>query len=510
MDAKHEETTMTNLSRSRNHAAYAPAAALGALLLGACAVGPDYHEPPPVDTGSGWTQPVEAGSTAVDLSAWWTSLGDPALNRLVTRALSDNLDLRQARWRIAEARALRDYTAGGYAPVLDADASVTRRRQSINGPLPIGAIPGLDRNQTIYEAGFDAAWEIDLFGSTRRAVEGAEARLQAEQANASAVRISIAAEVARSYLTFRGAQRELAARQASVATLQQTVALVQKRYELGDAAQADVDTAQARLAAASAGLPDIHARLRAAALGLGVLLGSPPEHELSLLDTAAPQLVLVPLPVGERADVLRRRPDVRAAERRLAASSADIGVATAELFPKLSIGAGGGFQSLDAGDLFESSSQTFSIMPLISWRVFDGGRVRAQIRASEARHKQAALAYEQAVLAALGDAERALSDYHLSLEATERRRAAVAAARRSYAHAQARFEIGDIALTDLLAEERVLRDAEDAYARAHASAAIDLVALFKALGGGWNASETSAAVTDTEQGALTESRQGNG
>ncbi len=212
----------------------------------------------------------------------------------------------------------------------------------------------------------------------------------------------------------------------------------------------------------------------------------------ALLDTTAPEIALVPIPVGERADILRRRPDVRAAERRLAARTADIGVATAELFPKLSIGANGGFQSLDAGNLFNSSSQAFSIMPLISWRVFDGGRVRAEIRASEARQEQAAIAYEKIVLTALGDAERALGNYLLDLDAVQRQRAAVEAARRSYGHAQTRYKAGDIALTELLAEERILRDVEDAYARIHTATAIDLVALYKALGGGWQTTGTMA------------------
>ena len=476
---------MTRSSNRRYGAPRAAAVALSTLLLGACAAGPDYRGPPKVDTGSGWTQPAAAQAPA-DLSAWWTTLGDPTLDRLVATALSDNLDLRQAQARIAEERALRDRAAGGYAPTVGASASVTRRRQSKNGPLPIGAIPGLARDQTIHDTGFDATWEIDLFGATRRAVEGAEARMQAAQEDADGVRISIAAEVARSYLSLRGAQRELAARQASVHALAHTVELVGQRFHAGDAAQADVDAAQARLDAAAAGLPAIQARLRAAALGLGVLLGAPPERELALLDSTAAPITLAPIPVGQRADLLRRRPDVRAAERRLAARSADIGVATAELFPKLSIGASGGFQALEAGRLFESASQTFSIMPLISWRVFDGGRVRAQIRASEAREQQAALAYEKAVLTALGDAERALGDYRLGVEAVRLQRTALEAARRSYAHAQARYAAGDIALTDLLAEERVLRDAEDGYARTHTAAAVDLVALFKALGGGWD------------------------
>ncbi|MGV8921955.1 MAG: efflux transporter outer membrane subunit [Thermomonas sp.] len=488
---------MTGSSMIQRRAVRTPIAVLGVLLLGACAVGPDYREPPPVDIGSGWTQPANA-ATQTDLSTWWTSLGDPTLDRLVAAALANNLDLRQAQARIGEARALRDRAAGGKAPVVNARGSVNERRQSENGPLPIGSIPGLERDQTIYDAGFDAAWEIDLFGKNRRALESAEASLQATQADASDARISVAAEVARSYLSLRGAQHELAAREASIMTLQQTAGLVRKRLDVGDAAQADVDAAQARLSAASAGLPAIHARLRAAALGLGVLLGAPPERELALLEANAPEVVLVPIPVGERADILRRRPDVRAAERHLAARTADIGVATAELFPKLSIGANGGFQSLDAGNLFESASQTFSIMPVISWRVFDGGRVRAEIRASEARQEQAALAYEKTVLVALADAERALSDYQLGLDAVQRQRVAVEAARRSYGHAQVRFKAGDIALSEMLAEERVLRDAEDAYARIHTATAVNLVALFKALGGDWQTTSTMTSDSHPE------------
>ncbi len=482
-------------SNNRPRAARTAVAALSALLLGACAaVGPDYQKPPAVDAGSGWAQSADAAQTRVDMSTWWASLSDPTLDRLVGTALSDNLDLRQAQARISEARALRDRAVGGYAPSVNAGGSVTARRQSENGPLPIGSIPGLERNQTIYDVGFDAAWELDLFGGTRRAVESAKASMQAAQDDANGVRISVAAEVARSYLSLRGAQRELAGREASLKALQQTSDLVRRRFEVGDVAQADVDAAQARVAAASAGLPGIHARLRAAALGLGVLLGALPESELALIDTGAPEILLAPIPVGERADILRRRPDVRAAERRLAARTADIGVATAQLFPKLSIGAGGGFQSLDLGNLFESASNTLSIMPLISWRVFDGGRVRAEIHASEGRQEQAALAYERTVLAALGDAERALSDYRLGLDAVQRQRAAVDAARRSYAHMQMRFKAGDIALTDLLAEERLLRDAEDAYVRTHTATSIDLIALFKALGGGWDAQTPAAPI----------------
>ena len=464
------------------------ALALPYMLLTACAsVGPDYREPPPVDIGSGWTLPLASEAQSADLSHWWSALNDPVLDRLMATALEQNLDLRQAAARIDEARALRDRVAGEALPTVGAGASVNRRRQSENGPLPIGAIPGLDATQTIYDAGFDAAWEADLFGAKRRALEGASARLQATEAEAQGIRMRIVAEVARTWLTAVGARYELHAQQATLDTLQQTLELVRLRHASGDASAADVEAAYAQWAAVNALLPDIEARQRAAVLGLGVLLGAPPERELALLDGALAPSTLRALPVGERADMLRRRPDVLAAERRLAASSADIGVATAELFPKLSIGVGGGFQALTTGNWFDASSSRFSILPLVSWRLFDGGRVRAEIRAREAAERQAALAYEQAVLAALSDAERALGDYHGGLNTLERRWMALDAARASHRHAKTRYAAGDIALVELLVAQRSLHDAETAMVRARTTAAMQLVALYKALGGGWEA-----------------------
>ncbi|SEF57280.1 efflux transporter outer membrane subunit [Thauera chlorobenzoica] len=472
------------------------ALSLSCLLLTACAaVGPEYREPPPVNLGSGWTLPLASEADPAELAHWWSALGDPVLDRLIDTAQAQNLDLRQAMARIEEARALRDRIAGERLPTASAGASVNRRRQSENGPLPIGSIPGLDATQTIYDAGFDATWEVDLFGAKQRALEGASARLQATEIEAQGVRMRIVAEVARTWFTAVGAGYELRTQQATLASLQHTLELVRLRQALGDASAADVDTAYTQWANANALLPDIQTRQRAAVLSLGVLLGTTPERELALLDGPLAPLTLRLLPVGERADILRRRPDVLAAERRLAASTADIGVATAELFPKLSIGIGGGFQALSTGDWFDPSSTRSSILPLVSWRLFDGGRVRAEIRAREATEQQAALAYEQAVLAALGDAERALADYHGGLITLERRGMALNAARASHAHAKTRYTAGDIALVDLLAAERSLYEAESGVVRAHTNASIQLVALYKALGGSWGAPTTPPATS---------------
>lgn len=483
-------TSFCPLCRGR-HAALILASA----LLSACAVGPQYRAPPPVDTGSGWIRPSAQTAKSVDLARWWTTLGDPVLDRLIDKALAENLDLRQAAARIDEARALRDRAAGGRAPLVDASASVNRRRQSENGPLPIGSIPGLDATQTIHDAGFDAAWEIDLFGAKRRTLEAADARLQASEADAKGVRMRVVAEVARTWFDAAGAARELRVQRASVATLQQTLDLARKRAAAGDASAADVDAAEAQWAAANAALPGTEARQRAAVLGLAVLLAEPPERELALLDTEPAVIALQAPPTGQRADLLRRRPDVLAAERRLAASTADVGVATADLFPKLSVAAGGGFQALATGDWFDASSRTFSILPLISWRLFDGGRVRAEIRARDAQSRQAALAYEQAVLAALGDAERTLSDYRADVDTLQRRDGALAASRRSYGHAEARYAAGDISMFELLADARLLHEAEMAATRARTTAAVQLVAVYKALGGGWGAPDAQVSAT---------------
>lgn len=484
------------------------AIALVSTLLTACAVGPEYRSPPSVDTGSGWTEPIAAAPAPADLSRWWSALDDPVLERLIDTALAENLDLRQADARIDEARALRDRVAGNQAPVVAATASVNRRRQSENGPLPVGAIPGLDATQTIYDTGFDAAWEPDLFGAKRRALEGASARLKATEIEAQGVRLRIVGEIARTWFSAVGAGHELRTQRATVSTLQQVLELVRRRAALGDASIADVDAADAQRATAEAALPDIEARRRAAILGLGVLLGTPPERELALLDAAPSSLALLALPVGERADVLRRRPDVLAAERRLAASTADIGVATAELFPKLSIGLGGGFQALDAGDWFESSSTRASILPLISWRLFDGGRVRAEIRAREAAERQAALAYEQTVLVALGDAERTLGDYRAGLDTLARRLAALGASQRSFSHASARFAAGDIARVEWLAAERLLHEAEISAVRARTAAAVQMVALYKALGGGWDAEAAAHSTRSAESRLAMDSTEG--
>ena len=454
-----------------------------ASVVAACAAGPDY-EAPAVEPDGEWVTRTPAGTP--DLDAWWTHFEDPVLDQLVQQALAQNLDLKVALERIAIARAARDSAAAAFAPALDARASVTERRQSENGPLPIGQIPGIERDQTIYDLGFDASWELDLAGRTRRAVEAGDAATDAAILRAEGARVAVAAEVTRAYLELRGAQQRLAARSAAVAAARRTQELVDQRVEAGESARAELARAQVEVQTLEAGLPALESRSRVSALALALLLGEPPQAVQSLLATHVEPVPLEAIPVGERAALLRRRPDVLAAERELAAATAEIGVATAELFPRLVIGASGGFESLDTGTLFDAASETWSIMPRISWRLFDGGRVRAGIRGAQARARIAAFEYERTVLAALNDAEQALSRYALGLEALERQRDAQSAAERSYRFAEQRYRAGETALIELLDAERALRSVEDALAATHTGAAVDLVALYKALGGGFD------------------------
>lgn len=455
------------------------------LAVSACAVGPDYAGPPDVAVGDGWVEASREPTAALDLDAWWYGIGDPVLGRLVEEGVQHNLDARQAVLRIAEARAALRASESRRLPSLDARAAANRRRLSENGVLPVGGASGIERDDTIYDAALDANWEVDLFGRVSRSVESASAQLDAVEEDARAIRVSVAAEIARTYFGLRGAQRERAAREASIAALEQSYALAEQRVRSGDLARAELDSVAARLSVARAGLPGLEARLHGSALALGTLLGALPEKELALELTGMSDLALPAIPIGERADLLRRRPDIRASERRLAAATSQVGIAMAEQFPKLTISASGGFQALAVGDLWQVDSQVHSVAPLVSWRIFDGGRIRAEISAAEVRQQRAALAYEQSVLAALGEAERALSDYRRALDAVAAQREAALQTGRVHENTLQRFAAGDVALLDVIEAQRQWQDARELEARFVTTASTGLVAVFKALGGGW-------------------------
>lgn len=456
---------------------------LSAALAG-CTVGPDYRAPK-IEVGEAWVGAIDAG--AVD-AAWWQSFDDPMLSALVDRAIAGNKDLTEAGARLREARALRDAARGRALPQAGVGALATQNRLSENGQLPVGKVPGLGRDLSIFDGGFDASWEIDLWGGTRRAVESAEARTDAAQEAQRGTMIQVIAEVVRVYIELRAAQ-SLEANAVADATAQEDIArLVAARLRAGLASRADLARAETLARGTAASVPQHGAEADAAAFRLALLVGEPPEVIYESLRTPRPlPSVNREVRAGLRSDLLRRRPDVRRAERELAAATADIGVATAELFPRFSLLGGVGFQARGLDDLISSDSLRFQIGPALRWPLFSGGRIRAQIRAADARADAALARYERAVLEALADSETAINRYAAAGAVCAEREAAHASAAEAAELARRRYRAGEEDLTALLQAELAQRAANRADLQARAAALQQFAALYKALGGGWEA-----------------------
>ncbi len=461
--------------------------------LGACAAGPTYTRRE-IKFDPQWSEAADTGP--VD-AAWWRTLDDPVLDELVDSGVSRNLDLRAADARLREARANREAAAGGRLPQLDAEASAVRERVSENGQIPIERIPGFKRDSWLYEAGFDASWEIDLWGHQSRTVEAATARADAAGDARRDVLLRVIAEIVRSYVDLRSAQEQAASARSDAEAQESIAKLVRDRYEGGESSRFDFARADAQALTTRAAVPGFEAAARAAADQLALLTGQPPEALAArlLVPAALPQAPIM-VTAGLRSDLLRRRPDIRQAERQLAAATADVGVATSELFPRLSLVGSIGQQAQNGGDLLTQSSAQFSVGPNLYWPIFAGGTIRANIRAAGARADEAAASYESAVLTALGDSETAIN----RLGAARRTEADSEMALRQTAEAltlaRQRYRAGE---DDLL----VLLDAQSSYtvAEQHSIAAkaatLDGVAsLYKSLGGGWESVETKTAADE--------------
>jgi outer membrane protein, multidrug efflux system len=429
--------------------------ALPLVLLASCSVGPDYA-PPETAAPAAWTRAgekedgkIDAG--AADLSRWWALFKDPVLESLVARAVEGSPDLRIAAARVREARGAAGIARGALLPEIEVDASYARTKTSGN----VFTFPGADLHQSRYRGFFDASWEIDLFGGLRREVEAAGADAQASEEDRRAVLVTLRAETARVYVDFRGAQRRRAVLRRQVAAAADRLALLQARLEAGVATTLDVAREEALLRATEAQVPPIEADVARDVHRLGVLLGRDPGALVAELAAEAP----IPVPparivVGLPAALLARRPDVRRAERELAAATARIGVARAEFFPKISLSGAFGLESLRASDFFESGSRAWSLGPAIRWPIFAAGRLRAQVDVAEARQARALAAFEGTVLAALEEVENALVGY---LREGERRRsleAAVAAGLRALALSEDLQKQGLASFLDVLTAQR--------------------------------------------------------
>jgi outer membrane protein, multidrug efflux system len=463
------------------------------LFVAGCSVGPDYKEPA-LAVPSGWNEAQQKGvdTRPADLARWWTVFEDPLLNTLVERAVRSNLDLRVAEARIREARGLRGVIAAGAWPMLDTSGSYTRSRSSENAfstPSQGGAgggFPGFKLERNLFNAGFDANWEVDVFGGVRRSVEAADATIQATEYNRRDILVSLLGDVARNYIDVRGAQRRLAVARANLKTQQDSLDLTRVRFEAGLASDLDVARADAQINTTAAQIPTLESQLKQAAYSLDLLLGLAPgalweELEKELAIPTLPAEVLVGLP----SDLLRRRPDVRSAERQLAAATAQVGSAIADLFPRFFLTGAAGLQSISASDWFTGGSRYWSIGPTVSWPIFDAGRIRANIEIRNAQQEQALHQYEKAVLAALGDVEKSLVNYSQEQIRYRSLTDAVAANRRALEMANELYVRGLNDYLNVLDTQRALYLTESELAESEATMAANLVALYKALGGGW-------------------------
>jgi len=465
-----------------------------ALLAPGCTVGPDYRRPDtPVPTM--WSEARYDGidTRPADLARWWEEFNDPGLTRLVQRAAGSSLDLRLAEGRIREARALRRVAESGAWPTVDVRGAYSRSRTSENafasssqgsgGSSPTGSG---NRGQDLFRAGFDSSWEIDVFGAVRRSVESADATVEATIEDRRDVLVTLLGDIARNYIDLRGFQRRLAVARNNLKAQQESLEITRVRFQAGLANYLQVSQAEAQVNTTAAEIPALEALSKQAAHRLDVLLGIQPGALSAELSTEAPIPALPPQAhVGLPSELLRRRPDIRRAERQVAAANAEIGVATADLYPKFSLSGAFGVQSISASDWFSAPSRFWSIGPTIRWPIFDAGRIRANIEVRNARQEQALTAYEKTVLTAFEDVENALVSYAKEQVRYRSLMDAVAANRRAVAMADELYKNGLVDFLNVLDSQRALYSAESDVAQSEAAMATNLVALYKALGGGW-------------------------
>jgi NodT family efflux transporter outer membrane factor (OMF) lipoprotein len=451
-----------------------------------CTVGPDYHRPAVAGADGAWSAAASAFDTATVDIAPWRSLKDPVLTGLIEAAVAHNLDLREAQANLRAARAQRDAAAGRKLPELSARASAGEQQISANGELPVNHIPQFDRRFSLYDVGFDASWEIDLWGGTRRTIEAAQRRTDAAAARQHDTLLQVVAEVVRTYAELRGSQANLAAARQDAEAQNRIAQLIQQRFSVGESSNLDDARAQARAHNATAAIAGIDASVHAAANELALLSGQPPESlgDLAMSDGSIP-LPPASVAMGLRSDVLKRRPDIRAAEADLAAATSDVGVETANLFPTLSLVGSLGQQAQHPGDLVQGSSTYFNVGPSLHWPVFSGGSIRAQIRGADARADAAAARYEKAVLGALADSETAANRYAAARTMLDEREAARARSAAALEMTRERFRKGDDDRVNVLEAESSYAATDRAWASAAQESLEDYAALVKALGGGW-------------------------
>lgn len=475
---------------------------LASMWFAGCAVGPDYAPPQP-DVPDIWHQELVEGLSEGEagLQTWWTVFDDPLLTRYIERAREGNIDLEVAASRTKQAWERRGVAQGEWFPFVSGSGVYERSRASEatiseGGEIvipPAGAFPGINISipgqpihRDFYGFGLGTNWEIDLWGRVQRSVETADANIDASVENYRDLMVILFASVASNYIQARALQARIEYAEANIESQSKTLKLTEDRLKAGIAPALDVQQANLNLARTRSIIPPLQTGLAVAIHRLGVLLGEHPAAVWEEMQEAKPipeppEQVFVSLPTN----LVRQRPDIRRAERIIAAETARIGVATAELYPRFSLFGSFGFESLDSGDLFEWSSRAWSIGPSVQWRIFEGGRIRANIRAQAAVAEEALLQYEQTVLLALEEVENAMVSYVEEIKRRESLENSVAAAQKSVELVQTLYTAGLTDFQNVLDMERSLVQEQDKLAESEGLVAGNLVGIYKALGGGW-------------------------
>ncbi|HLY74146.1 MAG TPA: efflux transporter outer membrane subunit, partial [Planctomycetota bacterium] len=443
-------------------------------VLNGCSVGPDYTRPAQA-TPSGWGEGEAARISAaqVDLARWWTIFADPGLESVIDRALHSNFDLRLAAVRIREARAQYGIVAGAILPEVDASGAVTRSRISQNSIIGQRGFPIYSSS---YNAGFDASWELDIFGGTRRSIEAAGADIDASIEERREVLVSLLGEVARNYVELRGRQRLIAVLESNVNAALETLALTRSRLSGGLATTLDVARAETQLGSVRSQIPPVAAAQKQAVHHLGILLGQEPSALAAELEKASP----IPVPpaqviVGLPSDLVFRRPDLRRGERELAAATARVGVATADFYPKFSLTGSFGLESVSSAEFFTWASRAWSVGPSVRWPIFQGGRIRANVDLQDAKQEEAAISLEKALLVAMGEVEDAMVAYLREWDRHKALEDSVLAADRAARLSDDLYRKGLVNFLDVLEAQRTLFIMQGSLAESDAQVSLNLV-----------------------------------
>ena len=454
-------------------------------LNGCVMVGPDYVRPD-IEVSKEWKNQPENSNTNTDtLSEWWKAFDDPKLSKLIEMAVKNNLDLKKAQASIREARARKGLAKAGLFPTIESSGSTTRSKSSENtGSVTSGNSSAITSD--LYSLGFDASWELDIFGGVRRSVEAAQANLDASQENMRDVLVTLLAEVAKNYIDVRTYQSRIAIAEEVLRTQEETYQLILWRNEAGLSDQLSVQQARYNLENTRSSIPTLRTGLEQAINSIAVLLGEQPGKVHNELSKREP-IPLAPrnIATGAPADILRRRPDVRKAERDLAAQTAKIGVATADLYPKFTLSGSIGLQSISTGNLFLSGSRNYSFGPNITIPIFSGGATLKNIEIQSALQEQYLMAYKTAILNALKDVEDSLAAYEQEQKRMQALNDAARAAREAVKLAGDEYQAGLISFSDVLESERSLLTYENNLAVSEGTVTTNLISLYKALGGGW-------------------------